>query len=60
LASVAKNRDPRLTIFLKVPGQVNVFKNMDATYGDHAVPVEPVPVITKRMSVRRDIAQDIR
>ncbi|MCO6026203.1 RagB/SusD family nutrient uptake outer membrane protein [Prevotella cerevisiae] len=50
LASVAKNRDPRLTIFMKVPGQVNVFKNMDATYGDHAVPVEPVPNITNRTS----------
>ncbi|MCO6026208.1 RagB/SusD family nutrient uptake outer membrane protein [Prevotella cerevisiae] len=50
LASVAKNRDPRLTIFMKVPGQVNVFKNMDATYGDHAVPVEPVPNITERTS----------
>lgn len=50
LASVVKNRDPRLTIFLKVPGQVNVFKNMDATYGDHAVPVEPVPLITQRTS----------
>jgi hypothetical protein len=50
MASVVKNRDPRLTIFLKVPGQVNVFKNMDATYGDHAVPVEPVPLITQRTS----------
>lgn len=48
LTSVVKNRDPRLTIFMKVPGQVNVFKNMDATYGDHAVPVEPVPLITQR------------
>ena len=50
LASVVKNRDPRLTIFLKVPGQVNIFKNMDATYGDHGVPVEPVPLITQRTS----------
>ena len=50
LTSVAKNRDPRLTIFLKVPGQINVFKNMDASYGDLAVPVEPVPVITNHVS----------
>ena len=44
IAEVAKNRDPRLTIFLKVPGQVNMFKNMDANE-DHGVEVEPQPDI---------------
>ncbi len=41
---VVENRDPRLTIFLKVPGQKNVFKNMDASE-DHFVEIEPVPNI---------------
>ena len=44
IANVAKNRDPRLTVFLKVPGQKNVFKNMSATE-DHFVETEPVPSI---------------
>lgn len=42
------NKDPRLQIFLKHPGQKNVFKNLDATYGDHAVETEPVPTINNR------------
>lgn len=42
IADVATNRDPRLTIFLKVPGQVNMFKNMDASE-DHGVEIEPTP-----------------
>ncbi len=41
--AVVRNRDPRLVIFLKRPGQINVFKNMDYTVGDHIVPTEPVP-----------------
>lgn len=47
IADVAKDRDPRLTIFLKVPGQKNVFKNMTASE-DHYVIDEPNPVITIR------------
>ena len=47
IADVATNRDPRLTIFLKVPGQKNVFKNMTASE-DHYVETEPYPSITKR------------
>lgn len=38
---VAVDRDPRLTIFLKQPGQVNVFKNMSAPE-DHYVLEEPL------------------
>ena len=47
IADVATNRDPRLTIFLKVPGQKNVFKNMSAPE-DHYVIDEPYPTITTR------------
>ena len=47
IADVATDRDPRLTIFLKVPGQKNIFKNMTASE-DHYVEVEPYPTITTR------------
>ncbi len=47
IADVAKDRDPRLTIFLKVPGQKNIFKNMSASE-DHYVEIEPNPAITTR------------
>lgn len=46
IADVATNRDPRLTIFLKVPGQVNVFKNVGE--GDHEVDIEPKPYLAAR------------
>lgn len=47
IAKVAQNRDPRLSIFLKVPGQVNYFKNESASK-TFAVRIEPVPdIITK-------------
>lgn len=45
IAAVRTHRDPRLTIFLKEPGQKNVFKNMDALEGDHMVEIEPYPSI---------------
>lgn len=45
IADVAKDRDPRLTIFLKVPGQVNCFKNMESTSGDQYQVIEPAPAI---------------
>lgn len=48
LAKVATNRDPRLAIFLKVPGQTNCFKNM-ASSEDHYVEFEPVPRITDKV-----------
>lgn len=49
LTQVATNRDPRLTIFLKVPGQINCFKNMSSSE-DHYVAVEPVPNIKSKTS----------
>lgn len=45
IANVRKNTDPRLFIFLKEPGQLNLFKNMDSEK-THGVEVEPVPEIT--------------
>ena len=47
LAKVATHRDPRLAIFLKVPGQINCFKNMSSTE-DHFVEIEPKPNITSK------------
>lgn len=44
IACVRKNADPRLYIFLKEPGQVNMFKNMDSQK-THGVEIEPVPNI---------------
>lgn len=41
LNKVVQHRDPRLVIFLKVPGQINCFKNMDDTKGDRQIVVEP-------------------
>lgn len=44
IQNIRTNADPRLHVFLKAPGQTNVFKNMDAQT-DQAVPVEPAPRI---------------
>lgn len=44
IGAIRQYTDPRLSIFLKEPGQKNVFKNMDASV-THAVPVEPYPNI---------------
>lgn len=38
---VRKDRDPRIFIFLKSPGQLNIFKNEDNGTGDMWVRVEP-------------------
>lgn len=46
IQTLRKNADPRLHIFLKEPGQINVFKNLDVA-SDNSVPVEPIPSITK-------------
>ncbi|WP_051666616.1 RagB/SusD family nutrient uptake outer membrane protein [Pedobacter sp. R20-19] len=43
IADVRKNRDGRLNLFLKEPGQKNVLIN--ATQGTHATLVEPTPKI---------------
>ncbi len=42
IADVRKDRDPRLTVFLKEPGQKNILVEGQ---GSHAVPVEPIPDI---------------
>ena len=45
---VRENRDPRLTVFLKEPGQTNLFINADAnSIGAHGVAEEPVPNIIR-------------
>lgn len=45
LAKVRRNRDPRISIFLKEPGQVNTFKNMESSATMY-IPIEPRPDIT--------------
>lgn len=47
VAEVRKNADPRLYIFLKEPGQTNLFKNMDDGAGDQGVTEEPAPSILR-------------
>ena len=42
---VTQNRDPRLSVFLKKPGDINCFKNMSSSE-DHYTEIEPVPAIT--------------
>lgn len=44
ISDVRTNRDGRLWLFLKEPGQLNVL--YEASEGDHATLVEPVPNIT--------------
>lgn len=45
LANVAVNRDSRLAIFLKVPGQTNILYELDNSEGTEAVVTEPYPQI---------------
>ncbi len=40
VSKVAENRDPRLYIFLKTPGQINCFKNLDYSQGDRYIEKE--------------------
>ncbi len=44
ISDVRNGRDGRLWLFLKQPGQVNCFLNVDA--GDHVTETEPTPDIT--------------
>ncbi len=46
IADVRVNRDPRLSIFLKEPGQKNILFEVDNSEGTEAVMVEPYPAIT--------------
>lgn len=41
--TVKQNRDSRLSIFLKEPGQKNIL--FESSDGAHAVPIEPIPTI---------------
>lgn len=43
IASVRANRDGRLNLFLKQPGQKNILVNLGQ--GDHATAIEPIPQI---------------
>lgn len=46
LSKVRTNRDPRLSVFLKAPGDINCFKNVDDESGDHWTRIETIPAIT--------------
>lgn len=46
LSKVRTNRDPRLSVFLKTPGDINCFKNVDDESGDHWTRIETIPAIT--------------
>ena len=46
LSKVRTNRDPRLSVFLKAPGDINCFKNVDDESGDHWTRIETIPTIT--------------
>lgn len=43
---VKQNRDPRIDVLLKKPGDVNCFKNVNDETGDHWTQIETVPAIT--------------
>ncbi len=46
IADVRANRDPRLSVFLKEPGQKNLLYELDNNEGTEAVFTEPYPAIT--------------
>lgn len=46
VADVRVNRDPRLSIFLKEPGQKNILFEVDNNEGTEVVMEEPYPAIT--------------
>lgn len=45
IEKVATDRDPRLYVFLKKPGDINCFKNVDDAAGTHWTPIEPIPAM---------------
>ena len=47
IAAVRVNRDSRLSVFLKEPGQKNILFELDNNEGTEAVMVEPYPAITQ-------------
>lgn len=50
IANVRIGRDPRLSVFLKEPGQKNII--FESAEGDHAVPIEPKPAILQASSAK--------
>lgn len=50
ISDVRADRDPRLFVFLKEPGQKNI---LISGAGDHAVPTEPVPAILEGSSEKK-------
>lgn len=48
IADIRKNRDSRLSIFLKEPQQKNIL--YPSNDGDHAIPIEPIPAILEASS----------
>lgn len=45
IEKAATNRDPRLYVLLKKPGDINCFKNVDDASGTHWTEVEPIPAM---------------
>ena len=58
IADVRKDRDGRLHLFLKEPGQINVLLNPDM--GSHTTPVEPVPGIYFASTTRYNTGYTLR
>lgn len=53
ISTVRKNRDNRLWLFLKEPGQVNVLYNTNVSGGNPIVPVEIFPDITSGTALHK-------
>lgn len=45
IEKVVANRDPRLYVLLKKPGDINCFKNVDDASGSHWTEIEPIPAM---------------
>ncbi|MGA6118494.1 RagB/SusD family nutrient uptake outer membrane protein [Sphingobacterium anhuiense] len=54
IADIRKERDGRLNLFLKEPGQKNVLLNLGT--GTHSTPIEPYPSIGETTAERRYIS----
>ncbi len=50
ISKVRENRDPRLAVLLKAPGDINCYKNITDESGTHWTQIEPVPAITNTNS----------
>lgn len=58
VADVRKDRDGRLHLFLKEPGQANVLVNINS--GSHSTPVEPIPHIYMASTTRYNTGYALR